>query len=52
MSLRDYFAANALVLLSTSKTPLTMGPDPGNDNARIAVVAYAIADAMIAERDK
>lgn len=49
MSLRDYFAAKALPgLMGRSWSPLT-GDDLVN---QWAVSAYAMADAMLAEREK
>lgn len=44
MNLRDYFAAHALELLEAYSLP----PPP----AQIAKDAYAIADAMLEEREK
>ena len=51
MSLRDYFAANAL----SAVAPLLHQPRSESAQAyraRIAVEVYAIADAMLAERSK
>lgn len=45
MSLRDYFAAKGLSILSN---PNAYGADP----AQVAEYAYAIADAMLKEREK
>lgn len=48
MSLRDYFAAKAMQgLLAQS-----MGTAGGSDPAHGALYAYAMADAMLKERDK
>jgi hypothetical protein len=46
LSLRDYFAGQALIGISLSST--------GGENlaVMIATAAYAIADAMLAERQK
>ena len=47
MSLRDYFAGQALVGIITAAAPARSGYDCGND----ARIAYEYADAMIAERE-
>lgn len=44
MMLRDYFAAHALALMASQ--------NDYPDAARVAQEAYAVADAMMAERDK
>lgn len=47
MTLRDYFAANALQgLMANKSNPLHFNPE--DDSAYV----YRIADAMLAERDK
>jgi hypothetical protein len=46
MSLRDYFAAKAMSLGGEFLN------DPPNGIKHVACIAYAIADAMIAEREK
>ena len=48
LSLRDYFAAKALLgILSAGREPQYGGSSMGGD----AHAAYALADAMLAERD-
>ena len=47
MSLRDYFAGQALAGLMAMPSL-----DLKANNAQLAGVAYSLADAMIAERDK
>lgn len=49
MSLRDYFAGQALVGLMTRKVA---GADGPGWHAGYAAVAYAVADAILAERAK
>lgn len=49
MSLRDYFAGQALAGVITLFPPDEIGSWRDRQNARIA---YGIADAMLAERDK
>ena len=46
MTLRDYFAAEALVHLYTH------GDDTNSDANKAAAWAYQLADAMLAEREK
>jgi hypothetical protein len=49
MSLRDYFAAKALVgMIATAAAPCLGGLD--GSEARTAKAAYRMADAMLAER--
>ena len=52
MSLRDYFAALALpsIINDWYKDGLKVG-DNGGANG-VALIAYIVADAMLAERDK
>jgi len=50
MSLRDYFAAKALLAVETP-TPYNMKPNESTAKFK-SRRAYAIADAMIAERSK
>jgi hypothetical protein len=50
MSLRDFFAAHALTGM-LANTSLGQMPRDGTDT-RYAIVAYEIADAMIAQRTK
>ena len=47
MSLRDYFAGQALVGLLT-----TLKVNPGHKAKELAVDAFTIADAMLAEREE
>ncbi len=49
MTLRDYFAAKALTLGGEYFHNYGNGCDSAND---VAIVAYYIADAMLAARDK
>jgi len=51
MTLRDYFAAQALAGLSCPAGPSGIWPDL-RDGQMIAERAYAFADAMLAERAK
>lgn len=48
MTLRDYFAAKAMQSILTSCYEDT----PEHDEVSVATLAYAIADAMLAERKK
>lgn len=50
MSLRDYFAAKAMQTIILANVPV--GPDAGNENHRVAACAYAVADAMLKQREK
>lgn len=50
MSLRDYFAGQVLSGLFAGGQGLTVGPHEPNDNAKIARVAYCLADAMLEAR--
>lgn len=45
MSLRDWFAGQALA-------GLVANDSARGDNAQFAIVAYALADAMLAERER
>lgn len=47
MTLRDYFAAKAMVALLAGKFPITKEIDA---EQRIAVAAYQMADAMLGAR--
>lgn len=51
MSLRDWFAGQALVGLLSCGTSLELGPDEGNDNNRLSAVVYSVADALLAARE-
>lgn len=52
MTLRDYFAAKAMVaIIGTSAAPFWF-PETSGDDAIVSAHAYKIADAMIAERNK
>ena len=48
MTLRDYFAAKALMGMMASRNPSTPRFHPEDD----AKYVYAVADAMLAERNK
>jgi len=53
MSKREYFAGHALQgLLSNATVNMVIGPNPGNDNARMAAIAVSLADALLAELAK
>ena len=52
MSLRDYFAATALQGWLASYGPDSRHPDDVGHSTTVARQAYAMADAMIAERGK
>jgi hypothetical protein len=52
MSLRDYFAAKALVGFQAFVRGGWSGEMPADMARHIAVNCYAIADAMLAEREK
>jgi hypothetical protein len=52
MTLRDYFAAKAMQALIPACQGMSFGQAPKNDNARLAITSYSIADAMLAERAK
>lgn len=47
MTLRDYFAAKAMQAMVTANPPRDM-----DDDQRIAVDAYLMADALLNSRDK
>lgn len=47
MSLRDYFAAKVMLGMIVAATKL-----PVMDDAKAAAFAYAVADAMLKEREK
>jgi len=49
MTLRDYFAGQALAGIITAEW---VDDEPSKWEQRISITAYAIADAMIAERAK
>jgi hypothetical protein len=51
MSLRDYFAGQALIAVST-RWGGTLGDIDNMAAMRSAVIAYEIADAMLKERDR
>ena len=51
MTLRDYFAGQALGIMNTALDQGYWSPRE-NPNAEIAVASYQIADAMLAEREK
>lgn len=51
MSLRDYFAGQALSGLLSGYMPYQQSPT-GNDNQSYIETAYVLADAMLAERAK
>ena len=48
MTLRDYFAAKALMGMMASRNPNSPRFDPTDDAAYV----YAVADAMLAKRNK
>ena len=50
MSLRDYFAGQALIAVA-SRWQGTIGDIDGDAMERSAMMAYEIADAMLKERD-
>ena len=52
MSLRDYFAAQAMAALLNYETSAIYKADPDGWMKAAAELAYVAADAMIAERDK
>lgn len=53
MTLRDYFAAKAMQALIVGCTDkLAVGPGIPNDNKRISIAAFSMADAMLAAREK
>jgi hypothetical protein len=49
MSLRDWFAGQAIGSALACMNPITIEPDA---NAKLARMAYALADAMLSERQK
>lgn len=51
MTLRDYFAGQALGIMNTALDQGYWSPGE-NPNAEIAAAAYQIADSMLAEREK
>lgn len=51
MTLRDYFAGQALGIMNTALDQGYWSPGE-NPNAEIAAAAYQIADAMLAERER
>jgi hypothetical protein len=51
MTLRDYFAANAILAVCMKQRAGDARTDEG-DTERYARLAYAVADAMLAERAK
>ena len=51
MTLRDYFAGQALGIMNTALDQGYWSPRE-NPNAEIAAASYQIADAMLSERDK
>lgn len=53
MSLRDWFAGQALAgIIGNSASGLAVGTSHPDGNTTVAVVAYVLADAMLAERAK
>lgn len=56
MSLRDYFAAHAMVMLSNPATLAALRDEAKDTNQRdselMALALYEVADAMLAEREK
>jgi hypothetical protein len=54
LSMRDYFAANALSLMSNHEILLTVDKCFPEDSTRVAIAkyAYGVADSMLAEREK
>lgn len=52
MTLRDWFAGQALPQLLPALLPKGLGEGHLQNNATAAVVAYAIADAILAERER
>lgn len=53
MNLRDYFAAKIIQsLISSAKGENNLGAPYPENNANFSMAAYAIADAMLAERAK
>jgi hypothetical protein len=52
MTLRDYFAGQALAGIVTNKDNWNIGNKAATRTDEYAKVAYALADAMLAEREK
>ena len=52
MTLRDYFAAQALAGICASPINPWTSLQPQESGAKMACSAYAIADAMLAEREE
>lgn len=52
MTLRDYFAGQALAGLLAHPYCKSVGPGFNGVTVRVAIEAYAVADAMLAERAK
>lgn len=53
MSLRDWFAGLAMqALIAGYPEKLVVGPDIPNDNKRISIVAFSMADDMLKTREE
>lgn len=52
MTLRDYFAAQAMAAIISKIEPKTAGRNEDTRVQQVAVGAYWYADAMLAEREK
>jgi hypothetical protein len=52
MSLRDYFAAQALTAMLGSGSSIKRNGNPITGESEFAAAAYVFADAMLAERSK
>lgn len=52
MSLRDWFAGQALAGIAANPEGITVDGETKRDPSAYALVAYLLADAMLAEREK
>jgi len=52
MTLRDYFAGQALMGACANSGPTSSNVTPQNAATILAAAAYVLADAMLAEREK
>lgn len=52
LTIRDYFAARAMTAALSAGQNRTYGPLHADNNLAIAICSYAIADAMLAAREK